>query len=71
MITLYTIGCPTCKVLEKKLQQKGIPFETITDTDKVVEVGRNAGIKSAPILQVDDNYYSFADAVKYLKTLED
>ena len=27
MIVLYTVDCPKCKVLEKKLESNGIEFE--------------------------------------------
>ena len=30
---LYTIDCPACRVLEKKLTLKGIPFEKIFDEE--------------------------------------
>ena len=66
MITLYTIGCPTCKVLQKKLQQKNIQFETVTDTEKVINFGNEHNIKSAPILCVDDIVYNFKDAINWL-----
>ena len=49
-IVLYTIGCPNCKVLERKLNSKNVPYETVTD----VEIMRNKGIQSAPVLEVSD-----------------
>jgi glutaredoxin len=30
-VFVYTIGCPQCNILEKKLTQKGIVYNTITD----------------------------------------
>ena len=32
-IKLYSTHCPKCIVLEKKLQQKNIPFEEINDVE--------------------------------------
>jgi hypothetical protein len=31
-IVLYTTHCPKCRVLEKKLSDKGVKFETCEDT---------------------------------------
>lgn len=61
-ITLYTINCPKCKVLEKKLDAKGIKYETVTDADVMVE----KGFKSAPILVVDDDVLTFENAIKWV-----
>ena len=30
-VFVYTIGCPQCNILEKKLTQKGIVYNAITD----------------------------------------
>lgn len=65
-ITLWSTNCPKCNVLKIKLKAKKIDFELIEDKDKVVEFGNNCGITSAPILQVDDNYYDFTQAVKWI-----
>lgn len=63
MITLYSTNCPKCKVLESKLQKKDIQYETCTDTDEML----SKGIKSAPILQLDDNtILNFTQAVKWV-----
>lgn len=48
-VVLYTIGCPKCKVIEKKLKLKGIAFEICTDVNEM----RKLGISTAPKLQVD------------------
>lgn len=67
MITLYSTHCPKCKVVEMKVKQLNLECNIIDDTDEVVAVGKAHGIQSAPILQVDDNYYDFNSAIKYLK----
>lgn len=61
-IVLYSTGCPKCKVLEKKLEQKNIPYTLETNTDKLVQLG----FRMAPILEVDGLLMQFADANKYL-----
>lgn len=65
MIKLYTINCPKCKILETKLDQKNIKYEKITDMDTM----KNLGIQTAPMLEVDNNLLTFADAVKYINQL--
>lgn len=67
MIILYSTGCAKCKVIETKLNQLQVPFELVTDVDKVVEVGHSCGINTAPILKVDDTYYDFTQAIKFIK----
>lgn len=69
MVKLYSTNCPKCKVVELKLKQKNIDFELITDTDKVVEIGRKNNIMSAPILEVDGKYLDFTSAVKYINEI--
>lgn len=69
-VKLYTIHCPSCNVLEKKLKQNNIEFEIIDDRDKVIAKGNELGIKSAPILQVNNDYYNFIQAIEFLKGAE-
>ncbi len=66
MVKLYSTGCPKCKVVEIKLKQKKVDFEVENNPDKVIEKGYELNIQSAPILQVDDEYFDFAKAVKYI-----
>ncbi len=48
-IILYTIDCPKCKVLEKKMKLKGIEFEACHDVEEM----RKLGITSAPQVRID------------------
>ena len=59
---LYSTGCPKCKVLEKKLADKGIPFEEITDVDAM----ESLGFESVPILSVDGTLMDFTSAIAWL-----
>jgi len=65
MITLYTTHCPKCKVLEKKLAQKGVEYTEVTDVTEMQKLG----IKSAPILDVDGKKMNQADAIRWLMNL--
>jgi glutaredoxin len=63
MLTLYTIDCPKCKVLEMKLEQKNVPYQAIKDIEEM----KKLGIMTAPVLKVEDgSILQFADAVKYI-----
>jgi glutaredoxin len=62
-ITLYSTGCPQCKVLKAKLDQAGIKYNTVSDQATMVAMG----FKSAPILQVDNTTYKFAEAIKWIR----
>lgn len=62
-MVLYTIDCPQCKVLEKKLAMKKVPFEISRDMEKMEELG----IKFAPALQLDNgDIMNFTQANKWL-----
>ena len=65
-VVLYTINCPKCKVLEKKLQQKEITFDVVDDKEEVVRKGTEIGIKSAPFLIIDDKPYNFNNALNWV-----
>ena len=61
-VTLYTIGCPKCVVLEKKLKLAGIDFDTITDIEAIQKTGYTA----VPILEADGRFMEFTEAVKWV-----
>lgn len=66
-VVLYTIDCPKCKVLEKKMKMKGIEFEACHDMKKMEELG----MTSAPRVQVDDGeLMDFTKANKWINSLE-
>lgn len=66
-VKLYTTHCPRCNVLEKKLNQKNINFEAITDFDinEMIE----KGFSVAPILSVDNELMDFSQANTWINTL--
>ena len=66
MIKLYSTGCPKCKVLEAKLKQKNIEYEVEKDPAAIIAKGQEVNILSAPILEVENKYYDFAKAIKYV-----
>ena len=62
-VILYEHGCPRCRVLKMKLDQKGIKYDDVTD----VEVMKSKGFKEAPKLEVDGTIMDFKDAVEWIK----
>ena len=64
-ITLYSTHCPRCNVLEKKLQQKKIDYKEIND----VEIMKEKGYLTVPILEVDGKSMNFKEAFNYVNSL--
>lgn len=63
MITIYTTEtCPKCKILKKKLEDKGIEYTEVTDEEKL----RQMDILSVPVMTVDGERMDFAEAIKYV-----
>lgn len=62
-IILYSTGCPKCKVLEKKLEERAIKYKTCTSE----EVMRSLMITKLPVLSVAGTNMDFATAINWLK----
>lgn len=63
MITMYSTGCPRCKILEEKLQNKNIDFSIVTDE----EIMEKKGIDMVPVLELENGQMlSFGQAVKWI-----
>lgn len=65
-VTLYSTDCPKCKVLEKKLDNNGVTYETEKDIDKMLE----KGFVSAPMLEVDGVVMNFKEGIEWINNLE-
>ena len=66
-INFYTIHCPKCDVLEKKLNNKNIKYTLITD----VGVMQQKGFDTMPMLEIDGRSMAFGDAVKWINSIEE
>ena len=62
MIILYTIDCPKCKVLEKKLEHKCIEFDKCYD----VELMKSKGFTQTPQLEIDNKIMNFTEAIQWV-----
>ena len=61
-VTLYSTGCPKCKVLKRKLDSKNINYDTISDVNIII----SKGINTVPVLEVDGNIMDFKTAVDWI-----
>ena len=59
-VVMYSTGCPKCKILKKKLDEKKVVNEEETDVEKM----KSKGIDSVPVLEVDGKLFSYSEAVK-------
>lgn len=64
-IVLFSNGCPRCKILKQKLDDKQIKYTISDDFDEVMD----QGLQTAPVLKVNNKYYQFGDAVKLIGEL--
>lgn len=64
MNVLYSTGCPKCKVLKMKLEQKGIKYEENNSVDEMIALG----MMSAPALSVDGKLMDFKEANDWINT---
>lgn len=67
MVILYTIDCPACRVLERKMAAKGITFETVKDEDVLKE----KGLTVFPVLELENGaQLSLREAVEWVNQQE-
>lgn len=64
-ITLFSSGCPKCKVLKQKLDDKKIKYEISEDFDELVQ----NNLQTVPVLKVNGEYYQFNEAVRMVNEL--
>lgn len=65
MIILYSNNCPNCKALKTRLDLKNVKYEISNDMDFLIK----QGFKSVPILQQDDKFMTFFEAIQWLKEI--
>ena len=65
-IIFYSTGCPKCRILKKKLDEKGIQYEICSDTERMIGLG----LTEVPALCIKGNIMSFAEAVKWINEQE-
>jgi len=68
-LTLYSTGCPQCRILKKKLEEKNIKFMEVNDIDVIKEKAIYHELSSVPFLVDEDldcsfDYNESLDALK-------
>ena len=64
-VVFYTIGCPQCLLVERKLKEKCIPYEEKTDIEEMISLG----FEHAPILVVDGKSMGVKEPLNWIKTI--
>lgn len=59
---LYSTGCPKCSILKKKMDEKNIEYDIVSDVDLM----QAKGFMNLPMLEVDDNIMDFGAAIKWI-----
>ena len=61
MTTFYSTNCPKCRVLKRKLDEKGVHYVVCEDADRMLSLG----IEVVPVLEVDGQMMDFSTAVQW------
>lgn len=65
MVIIYTTEtCPKCKILKKKLSEKGIEYNEVND----IEILKSLDIYEVPILEIDGKYLDFSEANNWVNS---
>lgn len=68
MLKIYTKNnCPNCLRLKNVLTNYNISFEVIDDEKELMRVGSKSRIMSAPILEINEKYYSYQDFNNFIE----
>ena len=62
-ITLYSTGCPQCRVLKRKLDDLKIEYNIVSDPQAIMDMG----FQSAPVLEVDGERYNFVQGINWIR----
>lgn len=65
-IVLYGNHCPRCQVLEAKLQQKKVSYNTCEN----IETMENLGIMSVPVLSINGNLLAYKAAIDWVNQID-
>ena len=67
MLIIYTKeDCPNCSKLKNILTKYNIEFEVVEDEKELMIIGSKSRIMSAPILELNDKFYSYIDFNNFL-----
>lgn len=64
-IELFSTGCPQCKILESKLNEKHVAFQ-LFEGERAIESIQERGFMAAPLLCVNGENMPFGKAIKWV-----
>ena len=64
-VVFYTIGCPQCLLMERKLKEKHIQYEEKNDIEEMISLG----FEHAPILVVDGKSMGVKESLNWIKSI--
>jgi len=64
-VTFYSNNCPRCKILQQKLDEKGVIYEKVSDMNILIQ----KGFKSVPMLEVDEKIMTYVEAINWIKEM--
>ena len=64
-VVFYTIGCPQCLLVERKLKEKHIQYEEKNDIEEMISLG----FEHAPILVVDGKSMGVKESLSWIKSI--
>lgn len=62
-ITLYSTGCPQCRVLKRKLDDLKLEYDIVSDPQQIIAMG----FQSAPVLEIDGERYNFVQGINWVR----
>lgn len=62
-VTFYSNDCPRCNILQQKLDEKGVMYEKVSD----IEIMKQKGFMSVPMLEVDEKIMTYSEAINWIK----
>jgi glutaredoxin len=64
-VTLYSNGCPKCRVLKQKLARKNVTFSENSNVKTLIDLG----FTKVPVLEVEGKFMSFYDANNWINSI--
>lgn len=62
---LISNGCKKCKILQSKLDEKGLGYDKSDNMQELIDLG----FKTVPVLEVDGEYMEFGRAMKWIQDM--
>ena len=64
-IIFYTIDCPKCQILKRKMDNKNIQYEIINNKKIIIK----KGISQLPMLEIKGHLLNYKGGVDYINKL--